>query len=136
MERFLSKVEPVPESGCWLWMDYLDRDGYGQFRVSAKTVKRAHRMSYELHVGPIPDGMTLDHKCRVRCCVNPKHLEPVPNRVNISRGLTGKVNHRNARKQLCPRGHEYDYVHPVTGWRACTTCIRENRHRREAHAPS
>jgi hypothetical protein len=72
-QRFWAKVEKT--DSCWLWTAALSK-GYGIFRVQPRTV-RAHRLAYELLVGPIPDGHDLDHLCRNRACVNPAHLEPV-----------------------------------------------------------
>jgi hypothetical protein len=73
LERLLSKIERN-SSGCWLWKGTLNkRWGYGYFSISGKP-HRAHRASYELLVGPIPDGLWVLHKCDVRKCVNPDHL--------------------------------------------------------------
>ncbi len=72
-----------PNSGCWLWAGFIHpKNGYGSYRMNGRTCG-AHRASYELHVGPIPDGYDLDHLCRVRSCVNPSHLEPVTRRENL-----------------------------------------------------
>lgn len=106
--RFWSKVQPCPMSGCWLWVgvlnDYTDARGYGRVCVGSVGRVQAHRVSYLALVGPIPEGLVLDHRCRVRCCVNPAHLEPVTNREN---GLRGDVAH-NGRITHCPHGHAYD----------------------------
>lgn len=72
---------------CWVWQGTL-RGGYGRFRAGRKTFS-AHRVSYEHHVGAIPDGLVLDHLCRNRACINPAHLEPVTIRENIRRGEQG-----------------------------------------------
>lgn len=75
-----------PELGeCWVWCARLNRNGYGRLSVGGRELM-AHRLSYEAHVGPIPDGLLLDHLCRVRQCVNPAHLEPVTHQVNTLRG--------------------------------------------------
>ena len=97
-ERFFDKVMPV-EDGCHLWTACVDPEGYGQFRSDTKVV-RAHRFAYELAVGPIPDGLFIDHLCRVRSCVNPKHLEPVTHRENM----------RRAAGDYCKAGHKRTYA--------------------------
>src|SRR3990172_9099629 len=69
------KYEPITETGCWIWLGAVDTCGYGMVRDnSLRRNKRAHRVSYELLRGPIPAGLTIDHLCRVKCCVNPDHL--------------------------------------------------------------
>lgn len=80
--RFWAKVTkdcPIPYN-CWLWTACRDRRGYG--RIDSRY---AHRLSYEMHVGPIPNGMVIDHLCRVRHCVNPAHLEAVSQQLNVQR---------------------------------------------------
>lgn len=79
MERFWSKVDKTDE--CWLWVASTDRGGYGHFGDAGKMV-RAHRFSWELVNGPIPEGMQVDHRCHVRRCVNPAHLRLVTNQQN------------------------------------------------------
>lgn len=71
--RFEEKYTPEPMSGCWLWEAYCDKDGYGRFGIGGAAY-RAHRVSWELHNGRIPDGMLVLHKCDVPECVNPDHL--------------------------------------------------------------
>src|SRR5688500_6772566 len=92
LDRFFDKVDG---GDCWLWTGALDR-GYGKFFPAGKTV-RAHRWLFEQLVGPVPDGMDLDHLCRVRACVNPDHLQPVSRRVNLNRGAG--TSHRRSRSQ-------------------------------------
>lgn len=76
---------------CWLWQGALDRDGYGRVTVDGRG-HPAHRVMYEVAVGPIPAGLTLDHLCRVPRCVNPSHLEPVTNAENARRArLAGLI---------------------------------------------
>ena len=102
-ERFWAKVDKQPD-GCWLWQGAITDRGYGCFRNREGKYRGAHRFSYEEHVGPIPDGLVLDHLCRVRNCVNPDHLEPVTAKTNSQRGLGGR---NNAVKTHCPAGHPY-----------------------------
>jgi HNH endonuclease len=110
-ERFWTKVEKTET--CWLWLASTDRDGYGRF---GRTL--AHRMAYELTVGPIPRELQIDHVCRVKRCVRPSHLEPVTSQENRRR-FTVLITH-------CPRGHPYDeentYRH--RGYRFCRACNR------------
>lgn len=73
LDRFESKYIPEPNSGCWLWEAAVVQNGYGTISVN-KGMRRAHRVSYELYVGNIPDNLMVLHKCDVRCCVNPDHL--------------------------------------------------------------
>ena len=86
VDRLSSKVAFGAADDCWLWTASL-RDGYGQIRVG-KSVRSAHLVMYELVVGAVPEGLDLDHLCRVRSCVNPRHLEPVTRRENLMRGET------------------------------------------------
>lgn len=132
-DRFWGKVVRIPESGCWVWLGGCSGDGYGVLMEGngSEKLKYAHRVSYELHVGPVPDGLELDHLCRVRCCVNPDHLQPVTRKVNINRGAVADVHRaRYALITHCPRGHPYEgenlYLHP-NGCRICRTCQRERR---------
>lgn len=131
-ERFWSKVGQG-DNGCWAWRASLDAGGYGQFELHP-TVLKAHRVSWELMLGPIPEGLPLDHLCRNRACVNPEHLEPVTHRVNALRGLKGY-----ALRTFCKSGRhditlpENVYVRP-TGKRQCRPCIEEASRRRHAKA--
>lgn len=70
--RFMAKVYPEPNSGCWLWDGLIGSHGYGI--VSQRPTKLAHRVSHEMHIGQIPDGMYVCHRCDVRACVSPSHL--------------------------------------------------------------
>ncbi len=103
-ERFWSKVVFPEDSDCWLWAASINNNGYGEFWAGDKYVK-AHRWAYEYLIGPIPAGLTIDHLCRTRHCVNLRHLEAVTNRVNILRGMGATACH--ARKTHCIHGHEY-----------------------------
>ena len=119
--RFWSKVEKT--ESCWLWRGNQFRNGYGYFGVTEGEGRLAHRFSYEELVGPIPEGLTIDHLCRVRACVNPSHLEAVTLRENIRR-----IPHPNRAKTHCPNGHAYEgdnlYLNPKTGARICVECGR------------
>jgi len=101
LERIQRNLVPEPNSGCWIWTACVNRDGYGKISVSGRD-RVAHRVAYELLVGPIPDGMQLDHLCRTLACVNPEHLEPVTPGENQRRGYAarGPVSH-------CKNGHEF-----------------------------
>lgn len=115
-------VHPTLGTKCWLWTACLV-DGYGYFRVSKK-MSYAHKFSYELSVGEVPDGLQLDHLCRNRHCVRQDHLEPVTCRENLLRGKT--LTATFAAKTHCPQGHPYSgsnlYMH--RGGRHCSECMR------------
>lgn len=134
-DRFMEKVSPEPNSGCWLWTACANELGYGFFTWKGYS-ERAHRVAYELFVGPIPEGTELDHLCRLPSCVNPQHLEAVTHRVNMLRGYG--VSGRNARKTHCPKGHPYVRLHKRTGrppGRECRECgIDRYRSRQQARA--
>lgn len=125
-ERFWSKVDKTAGEGCWLWTAAKTPNGYG--KVQWKGVTRgAHRVAYLLLVGTIPDGLHLDHVCRVRHCVNPAHLEPVTCRENMMRSPAAPST-LNANKTHCPKGHPYDEANTLyqsRGKRACRSCLRE-----------
>lgn len=79
----------VQSPGCWIWTaGTTGKTGYGAFHDGTRSIT-AHKFVYELLVGPTPDGMELDHLCRVRLCCNPDHLEPVTHAVNTARGIVG-----------------------------------------------
>lgn len=114
---------------CWLWMG-ARTGGYGNVRVNGRTTK-AHRAVYEHLVGPIPEGMHLDHLCRTKACVNPDHLEPVTGEENSRRAVEAQVSGRDW--DYCPNDHRYTpentYVR-TDGTRSCRTCGR-NRAKRK-----
>lgn len=140
--RFWSKVNfsgPFAHrlGRCWEWAGCDGGNGYGKFYLEGK-MRWAHRVAYQLEVGPILDGLTLDHLCRNPRCIRPSHLEAVTHQENCQRGLRGAlhetgsdVNHHNANKEVCKWGHLFDeantYIHPVTGRRWCRACARERQ---------
>jgi hypothetical protein len=122
-ERFWKKVIKS-DNGCWEWIGGKNPDGYGSFGLAGGKVTSAHRWSYEKSIGPIPNGLTIDHICRNRACVNPDHLECVSFIENILRGTGWTAI--NKRKGTCPAGHEYDKTNN-RGSRICSECARAQR---------
>lgn len=124
--------------GCWNWVGDRDPAGYGKFSSRRLSSNRAHRYAYEALVGPIPPGLTIDHLCRNKACVNPDHLEPVTSRINTLR--SGNPAAINAAKTHCKRGHELAgrnlIVDKAKGNRACRACRTqmEQKRRRSAAA--
>lgn len=105
----------IQENGCWEWVGSMGMTGYGHWRHGNTGL--AHRAVYQSIKGPIPNGLTLDHLCRNRKCVNPDHLEPVTIKQNVLRGTSFAA--KNATKTHCPKGH------PLTAGksqRLCRTC--------------
>lgn len=135
-ERFWTFVNKT--ATCWLWTGVRHGPGYGRFRQTTKSSGRqamAHRYSYELVHGPIPEGLQIDHLCRNPSCVRPDHLEAVTARENTMRSRAPSA--RNARKTHCPKGHPLsgDNVRLVGGRRNCSTCKREWVQRKRANVP-
>lgn len=145
-ERFWNKI--VKSDTCWIWMGQITDDGYGCAFDKGKEIK-AHRLSYELNVGPIPDGLEIDHTChtcknckggvtcRHRRCVNPDHLEPVTRVENVRRGVSFSAV--NSRKTHCKRGHplcaENVYFYNNGRYRSCRTCALDKAHKRYVPHP-
>jgi hypothetical protein len=121
--RFWAKVKRGRD--CWRWIGGKNGRGYGVFWESGKLVL-AHRWAYEHKVGPIPEGLTLDHLCRNRDCVRPEHLEPVTFAENVARG-------ERATKTHCHRGHPFDkintYYRKDGNGRECRACHRLTQQR-------
>ena len=139
----------LEDNGCWLWTGPKKWNGYGFCMIGSRTDgtrcnKYAHRLFYEVLVGPIPTDFDIDHLCRCRLCVNPSHLEAVPRRVNLERSKRptcpkghNDFRYRNGRRRCnlcypingiqnslkthCPRGHTYDIVQK-DGSRRCSVC--------------
>lgn len=121
--KFWARVERQ-DGGCWLWLGTRTPQGYGMFSVSHKVSASAHRFAYYQFRGVIPDGLTLDHLCRVRHCVNPDHLEAVRGAENTARGTGPSAI--NARKTHCVRGHALtpeNVLITKNKWRLCRTCL-------------
>lgn len=125
MPRFLAKVNKT--DSCWLRTARIERNGYGRFWLDGRQ-RGAHRVSYELHVGPIPAGLVIDHLCRVHACVNPQHLEPVTAAENVRRGVASQATTAKWKSVThCKRGHEYDTDNTRVdskGGRVCLSCKR------------
>ncbi len=121
--RFDEKFTVDPGTGCWLWTAFTNPKGYSRFLLHGKS-ELAHRVSYERHIGLIPEGLELDHLCRVPGCVNPDHLEAVTHKENVRRGNSVKVKRA---KTHCPKGHLYDAENTYIdekGHRSCIICRR------------
>ena len=121
--RFEAKIEPVPFTTCWIWNGARDDKGYGSFWFGGK-IGKAHRASHEHFIGAIPARMVIDHLCRVPLCVNPDHLEAVPQSLNVLRGRGNKPT-----GGLCRRGHVL--ATRRDGRRECRSCKRERDAARE-----
>ncbi len=125
-ERFLEKVQIVEE--CWEWMSVVNDSGYGEFSMDGR-MKKAHRASYELFNGSIPDGLLVRHKCDTRTCVNPWHLILGTAKDN-SQDTLSRGRNPNASKSFCIRGHSLKdpkNLVPRKGKvkvRVCRTCAR------------
>lgn len=122
--KLLGKIT-VDSTGCWIWKGPSDVDGYGKMSALGRS-DRTHRVSYAIHVGPIPRHLCIDHLCRNRLCCNPLHLECVTHKVNLLRGEG--IAAKCARATHCPKGHAYDdtntYLRPQGG-RDCRICRRQ-----------
>ncbi len=142
-QRFETHIKKL-NCGCWEWTGKIAKDtGYGHHVTCCNAKHKhhlAHRYSYELYVGKIPEGLCIDHLCRNRKCVNPQHLEPVTMRENILRG--NSIAAINSKKTHCHKNHKLSgrnlYITP-DGRRQCKKCsaIREynRRHRKELQNP-
>lgn len=129
VERWAAKV--LIGDGCWEFRASPDRKGYRRFRGDCGRMVSVHRFTYELLIGPIPEGLTLDHLCRNTGCCNPKHLEPVTASENTKRGTAGEWI---AAKTHCPFGHEYteENIYNYKGKRHCRECRRRRIRERDA----
>lgn len=124
IERLASRVA-LDDNGCWIWIGYVKPNGYATFTIKPKGTQYVHRVMYELFMGSIPEGLQLDHLCRVRECVNPNHLEPVTQRENILRGVGWCA--QKAAATHCAQGHPFDEENTyryANGHRSCRACNR------------
>lgn len=122
MPPVFHNYSPEPNTGCWLWLGALSTEGYGTIGH-----RYMHRMFYEWRRGPIPQGLTIDHLCHCRSCVNPDHMEPVTRGENVRRG--------KARIRECPTGHAYEFGNTCwtpRGHRYCAQCNRDRANARTA----
>lgn len=132
IERFMDRVSPEPNSGCWLWTGATLSNGYGTFSPKQVRGERiyAHRHAYETFVGPIEVGLVIDHLCRVRCCVNPDHLEVVTRGENVRRG--NAPSHVARRASRCENGHPLVEGNIIGKAKPrCWTCYSEWKEQRE-----
>lgn len=130
----VQRLIDLNDDGCWLFTGSLNHQGYGVLSPDLRP-RIAHRFTYEVLVGSIPQGLTLDHLCRNRACVNPAHMEPVTMRENTLRGNGRSAV--NARKTHCPRSHPLSgdnlYL-SAEGERHCRQCRRDWGKERTARA--
>lgn len=128
IERLMAKVE-IDSNGCWIWQG-AKTGGYGVIGMGPRGsgTRNTHRVAYEHHKGPIPEGLVLDHLCRNPPCCNPDHLEAVPQQVNVDRGL----RRRGSTRSECRRGHAMTAENVVmeSGHRVCRTCYEARLERK------
>jgi hypothetical protein len=131
LRKLTPKVTIRNPSGCWWWEGSKSNGGYGAIRHEGSSYP-AHRFVYEQLVGPIPEGLHLDHLCRNPACVNPDHMEPVTRSENVRRGIAPALQRQ---KTHCPQGHPYAgdnlYINAASGSRVCRTCT--NAHQRASY---
>lgn len=127
-ERLFARVDA--EGDCWLWTGARTAAGYGVIGrgVRSEGTAYVHRAAYELLVGPVPDGLVLDHLCRVRHCCNPDHVEPVSVGINVERGIRRRLN------EHCKRNHRMtpENTYFNNGKRICRECVRVRKQERNA----
>lgn len=134
--RITRGIKINEDTGCWEWQGAKNARGYGRIAMPSGKMggyrDSTHRVSYEEYVGPIPDGMVLDHLCRNPSCCNPEHLEAVTQKVNLRRGDTFQA--ANLLKTHCPHGHEYtpENTRRVARGRRCRACERRRSNEHNA----
>lgn len=120
MDRRINKT-----AGCWDWTGSMYGNGYGRLRCASRQGELAHRVAYEMWVGPLVEGLTIDHLCRNKRCVNPAHLEQVTITENVRRSSRSQSQ---MSRTHCPQGHEYTASNTLTyrGMRQCIACRQEH----------
>lgn len=123
-QNLQDKIMPEPMSGCWIWIGAKAGRNYGVVQYNGK-MKYAHNVVREILIGKMPEGMEPDHLCRLPCCVNPHHIEPVTHKENLRRSSAIESMRKWAKSIThCPRGHVYDsdntFVHKNK--RSCRKC--------------
>ena len=127
-------LDALPSDECVLWLGWCTNYGYGRLKHAGQKVY-AHRHMYELLVGPIPDGLVIDHLCRTPCCVNPAHMEPVSIVENTARGRAVRMLHGDDPRTHCIYGHPMDAENTyfrTYGGRSCRACDRRRGRAYEA----
>lgn len=125
--KFISLIpKPNKISNCWLWDYSISDHGYGRYKLFGK-MRYAHRISYEIYFGKIGKNLEIDHLCRNRNCINPRHMELVSTKENTQRGLASRK--KNFQIKLCKRNHPYfgaNIISHKNNKRSCRLCAREN----------
>jgi len=130
MKRFFEKINKTEK--CWNWIAGKDKDGYGKIKIDGKMVQ-AHRASWVIHNGDIPNGMCVLHRCDNPSCVNPEHLF-IGTRLDNARDRDVKGRNGYSKITHCPKGHEYSPENTTIwhGQRKCKSCKKDYDMRRAA----